>query len=125
MTTSTADLVTVPVAVPREPAAYRPTVHFGQRLKDRVPEHDRDALPRRLIEDGRVNVAGEYRPGTGPGKGTPVAFSDEIGGETWTLIAALRPRALTRDGTHAVLTVYRGPPSESPETADGGPGVPA
>jgi len=121
MTTSTDDLVTVPVAVPRTPPSYRATTHFQQRLKERVPEHLRDSLPRRLIEDGRVNVAGEYRPGTGPGKGTPVAFSDEIGGETWTLIAALRPRALTRDGTHAALTVYRGPPSESPETAESAP----
>jgi hypothetical protein len=125
MTTSTADLVTVPVAVPRDPPAYRATTHFQQRLKQRVPEYLRDSLPGRLIEDGRVNVAGEYRPGTGAGNGTPVAFSDEIGGDTWTLIAALRPRALTRDGTHAVLTVYRGPPSESPESAVSGPEVTA
>jgi hypothetical protein len=116
----TADLVTVPVAVPRTPPSYRATSHFQQRLKERVPEYLRDSLPGQLIEDGRVTRAGEYRPGTGAGKGTPVAFSDEIGGETWTLIAALRPRALIRDGTHAALTVYRGPPSESPETADSG-----
>jgi hypothetical protein len=120
-----ADLVTVPVAVPRDPPSYRATAHFQQRLKQRVPEHLRDSLPGRLIEDGRVNVAGEYRPGTGPGKGTPVAFSDEIGGDTWTLIAALRPRALVRDGTHAVLTVYQGPPEQTPETATDGPEVPA
>jgi hypothetical protein len=125
MSTTPADLVTVPIAPPREPPTYRATTHFQQRLKERVPEHLHDSLPRQLIEDGRVNVAGEYRPGTGPGKGTPVAFSDEIGGETWTLIVALRPRALIRDGTHAALTVYRGPPSESPETADSAPEVPA
>jgi hypothetical protein len=65
-----------------------------------------------------VNRAGEYSPGAGIGKSTPVAFSDEIGGETWTLIVDLQPRALIPDGTHAALTVYRGPPSESPETAD-------
>ena len=116
----TADLVTVPVAVPRTPPSYRATSHFQQRLKERVPEYLRDSLPGQLIEDGRVTRAGEYRPGTGAGKGTPVAFSDEIGGETWSLIVALRPRALVRDGTHAALTVYRGPPSESPETADSG-----
>jgi hypothetical protein len=118
-----ADLVTVPVAVPRDPPSYRATSHFQQRLKQRVPEYLRDSLPGQLIKDGRVTCAGEYRPGTGPGNGTPVAFSDEIGGETWTLIVALRPRALIRDGTHAVLTVYRGAPSESPETADNGPEV--
>lgn len=120
-----ADLVTVPVPVPRDPPSYRATAHFQQRLKQRVPEYLRDSLPGRLIEDGRVNRAGEYRPGTGAGKGTPVAFSDEIGGDTWTLIAALRPRALVRDGTHAALTVYQGPPSETPETATDGPEVPA
>jgi hypothetical protein len=55
----------------------------------------------------------------------PVAFSDEIGGDTWTLIVALRPRALIRGGTHAALTVYRGPPEQTPETADSGPEVTA
>jgi hypothetical protein len=97
------------VAVPRNPPSYRATSRFQQRLKERVPEYLHDSLPGQLIEDGRVNRAGEYPPGAGTGKSTPVAFSDEIGGETWTLIVALQPRA---------LTVYRGPPSESPETAD-------
>ena len=119
------DLVTVPVAPPREPRAYRATSHFQQRLKERVPEYLRDSLPGQLIEDGAVSRAGEYRPGTGPGKGTPVAFSDEIGGETWTLIAALRPRALTRDGTHAALTVYQGAPEQPPEAGESGRGVTA
>lgn len=125
MSTSTADLVTVPVAVPRDPPTYRATTHFQQRLKERVPEHLRDSLSGQPIKDGRVNVAGKFRPGTGAGKGTPVALSDEIDSDTWTLIVALRPRALIRDGTHAALTVYQGPPEQTPETADGGPGVPA
>ena len=123
MTTSTADLVTVPVAVPRDPPTYRATAHFQQRLKERVPEYLRDSLPGRLIEDGRVTRAGEYRPGTGPGKGTPVAFSDEIDGDTWTLIVALRPRALIRNGTHAALTIYRGRTEDPPETEDTRRGV--
>jgi hypothetical protein len=117
--------VTVPVAVPRDPPTYRATTHFQQRLKERVPEHLRDSLSGQPIKDGRVNVAGKFRPGTGAGKGTPVALSDEIDSDTWTLIVALRPRALIRDGTHAALTVYQGPPEQTPETADGGPGVPA
>ena len=121
------DLVTVPVAPPRDPPTYRATAHFQQRLKERVPEYLRDSLPGRLIKDGRVVRAGEYRPGTGPGKGTPVAFSAEIDGEKWTLIAALRPDAFGREGDrkHAALTVYRGPPEQPPETADSGPEVPA
>ena len=123
MTTSTADLVTVPVAVPRDPPTYRATAHFQQRLKERVPEFRRDSLPGRLIKDGRVARAGEYRPGTGPGKGTPVAFSDEIDGKTWTLIVALRPDAFGRDGKHAALTVYQGAPKQAPETAGDSPEV--
>ena len=118
------DLVTVPVAPPRDPPTYRATAHFQQRLKERVPEYLRDSLPGRLIKDGRVVRAGEYRPGTGPGKGTPVAFSAEIDGETWTLVAALRPDAFARDGKHAALTVYQGAP-EQPETAEDTQEVPA
>ena len=126
MTTSTADLVTVPVAVPRDPPTYRATAHFQQRLKERVPEYLHDSLPGRLIEDGRVSRAGEYRPGTGPGKGTPVAFSAEIDGEKWTLIAALRPDAFGREGQkHAALTVYQGAPEQTPETAEDTREVPA
>ena len=127
MTPSTArDLVTVPVAVPRDAQAYRATAHFQQRLKERVPEFQRASLPGRLIEDGRVTRAGEYRP-NGTGKGTPVAFTDEIVGETWTLIAALRPDAFGREGDrkHAALTVYRGAPEQPPETAGDSREVPA
>ena len=119
-----ADLVTVPVAVPRDPPAYRATHHFQQPLNERVPEHRRGTLPRGLIEAGHVSRAGEYRP-NGSGKGTPVAFSDEIAGETWTLIVALRPRAFGRDGKHAALTVYQGPLTQAAETADDSPEVPA
>ena len=124
MTTSTADLVTVPVAVPRDAQAYRATAHFQQRLKERVPEFRHDTLPGRLIEGGRASRAGEYRP-NGTGKGTPVAFSDEIAGDTWTLIAALRPDAFGRDGKHAALTIYQGAPEHPPEAGEDAREVPA
>ena len=112
-----ADLVEVPVAPPRDPAAYRPTVHFGQRLKDRVPEHDRDALPRRLIEDGAVHRVPDH-PHTTDAQGALVAFIDEIAGETWTLIVSLRPGAFTRDGKHGAVSIYRGRPDDDPDTQD-------
>ena len=115
MTTSTADLVTVPVVPPRDPAAYRPTVHFGQRLKDRVPEHDRDALPRRLIEDGAVHRVTDH-PHATDAQGALVAFIDEIAGETWTLIVSLRPGAFTREGKHGAVSIYRGRPDDDPDS---------
>ena len=114
---TTRDIVTVPVAVPRDPAAYRPTVHFAQRLKDRVPEYDRDALPRRLIEDGRVSRVPDHAHAT-DAQGTLVAFIDEIAGETWTLIVSLRPGAFTRDGKHGAVSIYRGRPEDSLEAED-------
>jgi len=40
------------VQVPREPDAYRPTTHFGQRLRERVPGLDRDRVIRGCFERG-------------------------------------------------------------------------
>ena len=40
------------VQVPREPDAYRPTTHFGQRLRERVPGDDRDHVVRACFERG-------------------------------------------------------------------------
>mgnify|MGYP006896946126 CR=1 FL=1 len=102
--------MTVPVAVPRDPAAYRSTVHFQQRLRARVPEYRRDSLPRQLIEDGEARRAGQFRDGPGEARGTPVAITDEIAGETWTLVVSLRPTAFGRTGRHAAVTVYTGRP---------------
>ena len=38
--------------VPREPAAYRPTTHFGQRVRERVPAAHRDRIIRECFEHG-------------------------------------------------------------------------
>jgi hypothetical protein len=38
--------------VPREPDAYRPTTHFGQRLRERVPSSHRDRIIRECFETG-------------------------------------------------------------------------
>lgn len=108
----------MPVAVPRDPEAYRSTAHLVQRLRDRVPEFRRGTLPRRLIEDGEPTRAGEYRDGPGEAVGTPVAFTDEIAGETWTLVVSLRPTGFTRDRPHTALTVFRGRPEAGPEVTE-------
>lgn len=114
-TGATQDLVEVPVAPSRDPAAYRPTVHFGQRLKDRVPEHDRDALPRRLIEEGAVSRVQDH-PHATDSRGALVAFIDVVAGETWTLIVSLRPCAFTREGKHGAVSIYRGRPGDDPDS---------
>ena len=38
--------------VPREPDAYRPTTHFGQRVRERVPSSHRDRIIRECFETG-------------------------------------------------------------------------
>lgn len=104
------DLLRVPVRPPREPAAYRPTDHFIQRLRERVPEYDSN-LPRRIIEDGRAcRVRGDSVDG-GADYGTPVGFTTAIRGEPWTVIVALRPAAFVDDGKHRALTVFQGTPT--------------
>ncbi|MEF8784140.1 MAG: hypothetical protein V5A39_13490 [Haloarculaceae archaeon] len=45
----------------REPAAYQPTVHFGQRLRERVPENHRDSLVRGCLQRGRCHGLGDSR----------------------------------------------------------------
>ena len=38
--------------VPREPDAYRPTTHFGQRVRERVPAAHRDRIIRECFATG-------------------------------------------------------------------------
>ena len=38
--------------VPREPDAYRPTTHFGQRVRERVPSSHRDRIIRECFAAG-------------------------------------------------------------------------
>lgn len=38
--------------VPREPDAYRPTTHFGQRARERVPSACRDRVIRECFQSG-------------------------------------------------------------------------
>jgi len=110
-------LVNIPVRPPREPAAYRPTDHYLQRHRERVPEYDSN-LPRRVIEDGRARrVRGETVDG-GADYGTPVGFTTAIRGEPWTVVVALRPAAFVDDGKHRALTVFQGTPTPADRDGD-------
>ena len=106
------DLVTVPVRPPRDPAAYRATTHFQQNLRERVPELDRSELPRRIIEDGTATRQVTDRDALDLSVGgTPVAFTERVDGDPWTVVVALRPQAFTSDRLHRALTIYQGRPS--------------
>jgi hypothetical protein len=115
------DLLEVPVRPPREPAAYRPTDHFIQRLRERVPEYDSD-LPRRLIEDGTATCVRGDSVEDGLQYGTPVGFTDTVEGKPWTVVVALRPAAFVDgdDVKHRALTVFQGTPTPPGQDADAG-----
>lgn len=108
------ETVTVPVAPPRDPSAYRATDHFRNRLRERVDDADRDHLPRTLIEEGRVaRVAGDDADVPADERGATVAFTTTgPRARPWTLVAALRPVAFTHDDErHRALTIFQGTPT--------------
>lgn len=115
-----AETVTIPVAPPRSPEAYRATDHFRNRLRERVDDHRRDALPAELIREGRVRRV----PATADDvpeheRGACVAFSTATAtGRAWTLIAALRAVAFASDDErHRAVTIYQGPAPDADATA--------
>lgn len=110
------DIVRVPVRPPRAPAAYRPTDHYLQQQRERVPEFDQ-SLPRRVIETGEVTRVPGASVEDGNQFGTTVAFTTTVRGESWTVVVALRPKAFATDAKHRAVTVYQGFPA-----GDGGAG---
>ena len=110
-----AETVTVPVAPPRDPSAYRATTHFRNRLRERVDDADRDHLPRTLIEDGRVSRVVDHDDAAVPDgeRGTTIAFTTTgPRARPWTLVAALRPVAFAdADEHHRALTIFQGTPT--------------
>lgn len=121
------ETVTIPVAPPREPSAYRATRHFTNRLRERVDEHRRGTLPAELLRRGRVRRV----PATSTAhdtavpdvdRGTPVAFTTASAtGRPWTLVAALRPAAFASDDErHRAITLYQGPAPERSAADAGG-----
>jgi len=119
------ETVTVPVAPPRDPAAYRATGHFRNRLRERVDDADRDHLPRTLIEDGRVSRVVDHDDADVPDgeRGTTIAFTTTgPRARPWTLVAALRPVAfdVARDERHRALTIFQGTPTRRADGDDAG-----
>ena len=117
------ETVTVPVAPPRDPARYRATRHFSNRLRERVDDVARDHLPRRLIEEGRVSRVVDHDGDVPDGeRGTTIAFATVADdGRPWTLVAALRPVAFADDDErHRALTIFQGTPTRRDDVAGAG-----
>lgn len=105
----------VPMPVPRDPSAYRPGLHFAQRLKERVPDAIQDRVIRECIEEG--HLSGGSPPSEVSHDEEMVQsfkFTKKIEGVRWTVVVAiLRAPYLDDSAKHKVLTVY------SPDAAGG------
>ena len=109
--TESNQFVEILVTPPREPAVYRPRDHFLQRLRERVPEYQRN-LPREVIKEGRVCRVPGADVTENPDYGTPVAFTKSVDGKPWTVVVALRPDSLIADDAkHDALTLFQGTPT--------------
>jgi hypothetical protein len=77
-------------------------------------------VPRRIIEDGRATrqVTDDDALDLAGGRGTPVAFTETVDGDLWTVVVALRPEAFTSDRLHRALTIYQGQPSHEDRGGD-------
>ena len=121
--TETKNTVTIPVAPPRDPEAYRVTSHFRNRLRERVESHQRDTLPGELIRNGYVHrVPATAADVPNHEWGATVAFTTAAPtGRPWTLVAALRPTAFSNpDEHHRAITIYQGTaPDTTAATARG------
>lgn len=100
--------VQLAVPVPRDPEQYRTTTHFGQRLRDRVPEDIQGRVVAECITEGRCH-------GTTPRDAEAdrddivqtFGFDHHLEGRHWRVVVGLRERAfLSRGREHLALTVY-------------------
>jgi len=96
--------VAVPMDLPRDPEEYRATVHFGQQIKQRVPDHHQDMAVRETIEFG--DHKGSYHP-DGVKKFDYVLQYFKVIGETWTVVVGIIPKAfLDPETKHLAVTIY-------------------
>jgi len=106
------------VQVPREPDAYRPTTHFGQRLRERVPAADRDRVVRECFERGVCRGTTPTRSVDRPGEvfqtfEFEARFSESVlmGSETARtyalVVGVVREAFRVPSKKHRVLTIVR------------------
>lgn len=96
--------VTLPVKVPRDPEQYRSTTHFGQRLRQRVPDDIRGEVVRECIQMGQCS--GAQHSGHGDVH-QYFQFGREVEGTQWTVIVGIVLEAF-RDPArkHLAVTIY-------------------
>jgi hypothetical protein len=99
--------VSVAHPVPREPDAYRATVHFGQRLRGRVPEAQRDSVVRECIEQGELRGTTPPADSDADDVRQYFAFEHCVNGRDWRLVVGIRPAAFRADGSdhHLAVTI--------------------
>ena len=97
--------------VPRESDAYRPTTHFGQRVRERVPSSHRDRIIRECFEAGVCRGTTPPNSVDRPG----VAFQTFefearilIGNSSrvFSLVVGVVRDAFRGRGKHRALTIY-------------------
>jgi hypothetical protein len=99
--------VNVPMPVPRDPAEYRATIHFGQRLRERVPAEHRDTVVETLFQRG--DIYGASAPATTADEADVsqyFAFEASVEDVEYRLIAGIRPAAFREpERKHLAVTI--------------------
>lgn len=97
-----------PKKVPRDPQAYRPTNHFYNRLKQRVPDELQDDIAARCIKHGHVSSTSPAGHCEGSVWQT-YAFDYEIDDTEWSVIVGIVPQAYGSEMVkHQAITIYSG-----------------
>jgi hypothetical protein len=100
--------ITVAHEVPRDPAAYQPTIHFGQRLKERIPENHRDSIVRECLQRGRCHGVSDRKAKGHDDVRQCFGFDldDDLLDATYRLVVGIRPTAFRQASTnHLAITI--------------------
>jgi len=93
--------------VPREARAYRPTNHFVNRFRERVPDDLEPDIVERCLRYGTISARGQA--GQADGNVWQVfGFEHTIEGDRWRVIVGIVPQAYDSEMVkHEAITIYR------------------
>jgi hypothetical protein len=112
--------MTVAHKVPRDPEEYRPTIHFAQRLGQRVPEHHQGDVIRELITSAECSGSSCPSGANPEGVDHYFTFRGEVCGREYCLVVGCRASVFKSEHPaekHLAVTIYS---PEDPEEGDGG-----